>query len=100
MTKHTAHNDYIIAQDELFLIRKFIQGEAAVKREGVKFLPHPNQLECNTPEQIRRYEAYKMGAELEDFPSRTLNDLLGAMNRHPAKVNLPETASVHEPRQH
>ena len=90
MTKHTAHNDYIIAQDELFLIRKFIEGEAAVKREGVKFLPHPNQLECNTPEQIRRYEAYKMGAELEDFPSRTLNDLLGAMNRHPAKVNLPE----------
>jgi len=90
MTKHTAHNDYIIAQDELFLIRKFIQGEAAVKREGVKFLPHPNQLECNTPEQIRRYEAYKMGAELEDFPSRTLNDLLGAMNRHPAKINLPE----------
>ena len=49
MTKHTAHNDYIIAQDELFLIRKFIEGEAAVKREGVKFLPHPNQLECNTP---------------------------------------------------
>ena len=81
---------YWLSKSILILIRKFIQGEAAVKREGVKFLPHPNQLECNTPEQIGRYEAYKMGAEVEDFPSRTLNDLLGAMNRHHAKVNLPE----------
>ena len=37
MTQHLAHKDYTIAQDELFLIRKFIEGEAAVKREGVKF---------------------------------------------------------------
>ena len=43
-----AYKDYIIAQDELFLIRKFIEGEAAVKREGVKFCRIPNQLECNT----------------------------------------------------
>lgn len=86
--EYTKHPDYITAETELFLVRKFIEGAAAVKREGVKFLPHPNQLECNTPEQLRRYEAYKMGAEVEDFASRTLNDLLGAMFRHPAKVNL------------
>ena len=29
-----------------------------------------------------------MGAELEDFQARTLNDLLGAMNRPLLKVNL------------
>ena len=87
--ENTKHPDYITAETELFLVRKFIEGAAAVKREGVTFLPHPNQLECNTPEQVRRYEAYKMGAEVEDFASRTLNDLLGAMFRHDAKVNLP-----------
>lgn len=78
------HPDYLIAAPDLFLVRKFVDGEAAVKREGSTFLPHPNQLECNTPEQKRRYESYKMGAEVEDFPARTLNDLLGAMFRQPA----------------
>ena len=37
MTKHTAHNDYIYRTRWIVLIRKFIDGEAAVKREGVKF---------------------------------------------------------------
>ena len=78
------HPDYLTAAPDLFLVRKFVEGEAAVKREGSTFLPHPNQLECNTHEQLRRYESYKMGAEVEDFPSRTLNDLLGAMFRQPA----------------
>jgi len=78
------HPDYLTAAPDLFLVRKFVEGEAAVKREGSTFLPHPNQLECNTPEQVRRYESYKMGAEVEDFPARTLNDLLGAMFRQPA----------------
>ena len=40
--EYTKHPDYTKAEDELFLIRKFIEGAAAVKREGVKFLPHPN----------------------------------------------------------
>jgi hypothetical protein len=75
------HPDYLTAAPDLLLVRKFIEGEAAVKREGSMFLPHPNQLECNTPEQLRRYEYYKMCAEVEDFPSRTLSDLLGAMFR-------------------
>ena len=39
------HPDYLTAAPDLFLVRKFVEGEAAVKREGSTFLPHPNQLE-------------------------------------------------------
>lgn len=86
----TANPDYTKAQPELLLVRTFIEGEAAVKRAGYTYLPHPNMLDTKSDEQVRRYQWYKDGAEVEDFPSRTLADLIGAMNRQPIVAELPE----------
>ena len=37
MTQHLAHKDYTIAQDELFLIRKFIEGEPRKSAKALSF---------------------------------------------------------------
>lgn len=87
------HPDYNLTQQDLKLIRDFIEGEAAVKRETTTYLPHPSQIDTKSEEQKIRYREYLGGAEVDGAPDRLLRRLVGKMHIGDAEIVLPEGIS-------
>jgi hypothetical protein len=84
-----SHEQYVVTCDDVEKVRDFLEGEPAVKRKKTKYLPHPNTAQAKNPGQDERYTAYLMGGEVDDFPSRTLESMLGRLNRNPVVYEMP-----------
>ena len=83
------HEQYEVTLADVVKVRDFLEGEPAVKRKKTTYLPHPNTAQAKNPGQDERYTAYLMGGEVDDFPSRTLESMLGRLNRNPVSHELP-----------
>jgi hypothetical protein len=62
----------------------------AVKQARYLYLPHPSQLNPESPQQQERYTTYITNAEWHAFPQNTLATMLGRMRFDDATIELPE----------
>ncbi len=84
------HDDYTTMKDEVAMVRDSISGEKAIKDKGATYLPPPAGVYNDTNAvKTDRYRAYIGRAEFDEFPSVTLESLMGAYERKPPVVNLP-----------
>lgn len=90
MPQITNHSNYNITIDDVVRVRDFLEGEPAVKRKGTQYLPDPSTANSNEHGQQARYNAYLMGGEVEDFPARTLETMIGKLSRNPVNIVIPK----------
>lgn len=88
------HKLYMRNKDQWETVTDCVDGEAAVKRRGEKYLPHPNpgELLSTEPKVLqsarRRYTGYKARARFINATGRTLNGMLGIAFSKPVVVNV------------
>ncbi|AIM40763.1 portal protein [Idiomarinaceae phage Phi1M2-2] len=90
MSTIQTHPDYALNADEFITIEDCLEGEQAVKRKGFRYLPHPSQVDKDSPENQARYREYKAGAEYENAADKTRRTMLGKMRLADTTVKLPE----------
>lgn len=74
---------------ELQKVRDCVEGSPQIKRLGYTYLPHPSQIDKESPQARQRYIEYKTGAEFDEYPSKTLKSMLGKMRIHNLECELP-----------
>lgn len=85
------HEQYTKSEDSVARMRISVEGEDAIKEKGETYLPHP----CTDPKkkletgEQNRYVRFKGSAEYDDVPSNTLETLVGATQRIPPVIVLP-----------
>lgn len=83
----TKHPDYEKTTDSWQLIEDCLNGEKAVKDEGIKYLPRPSGMPPGGP----AYISYITRAHFPDFTSKFLSGLTGVTKINPPKVKLPKS---------
>lgn len=89
-TTAPTHPEYDFVYKELEKIRICMQGSLSVKKAGYFLLPHPSQIDPNSPEQQLRYVKYKADAEYKNDAGETERQLLGKMRIDDTKLEAPE----------
>lgn len=89
-TKLTNHDQYDRTLPDVKMVRDCVQGEFEIKRQGTKYLKHPDMIDQASEQARRRYAAYKDGAEFDDYPADTLRSMLGAMTKGKSTIDLPD----------
>lgn len=83
------HPDYDLTVESVRLIRDAVEGSNAIKNgeRADLYLPNPTDSEILTgqdrKEATARYNAYKLRAEYDNFPSRTESGYMGALGSTP-----------------
>jgi len=70
------------------LVERCVEGEKAVKKAGVAYLPMPNPTD-QSEENLTRYEQYKTRAQFVNYTGRTKKGLIGGVFRKDPVVELP-----------
>lgn len=81
--------DYSDAKADVKLVRDAVEGQAAIKRAGSTYLPHPNQIDKVSTAQANRYNAYIGRAEFDSSCGQTKTELMGAFTRADHEIDLP-----------
>lgn len=81
---HCDYDDYV---RELEKVRDCLEGAHRVKKETYKYLPHPSQVDQETPQARQRYIEFLAGAEYDEQPSDTLQTMLGKMRINETEVD-------------
>ena len=74
-------------------VRDCIAGQDTIKERGVEFLPMPNAAD-RSPENIAKYDAYKLRALFTNFVGRTVAGMVGTVFSKPPTADLPELLAV------
>lgn len=90
MDKIVTHKDHDNYSAEVKRVRDGVGDGVIVKRAGKLYLPHPSALDTGSPEAIERYGAYKLNAEWDAFPQKTLRTMIGTAKFQEAKVELDQ----------
>lgn len=85
--------EVIDAQPLWQAVRDCLDGQHAVKKGGVKYLPMPNPGDRSS-ENLARYEAYQTRGVFVNFTQRTLQGMVGAVFGKDAVATLPEQLMV------
>lgn len=88
--------DYDLTLADVKLVRHAVEGQAAIKREGETYLPHPNMVDNTSVAQVNRYTAYKGRAEFDSSCGQTKVELIGAFTRTPHEIKLPSQVAYLE----
>lgn len=75
------------------LVRDVLSGEKKIKEKGVAYLPQPNAADTS-PENVARYDAYKLRAVFYGVTARTLKGLSGQVFARDPVVALPPEMDV------
>ena len=82
---HPEYNKYL---PQWQTVRDCVEGSAAVKKAGTKYLPKPNA-EDTSSENAKRYEAYLQRANFVNFTGHTKKGMTGMVFRRDTEVELP-----------
>lgn len=83
------HPQYDKDELNLELVRDCIEGEAKIKDEGRKYLPHPSTIDKDSPFAKERYKEFLYGAEFDDFPNLTRLTMLGKIPISRVEPEIP-----------
>lgn len=93
--------DYVLPEVVLALplwatVRDCLDGQAAIKKKGINYVPMPNPTDTS-PENIARYDSYLLRGIFANFTSRTLQGMTGTVFSKDAEAVLPrELEIMHE----
>lgn len=90
------HVDYAETLPDVELVRRAVEGQAAIKREGTTYLPHPNMVDQTSRAQVARYNAYRGRAEFDSSCGQTKTELIGAFTRVAHEIDLPDAVAYIE----
>lgn len=74
---------------EVLKMRVVLKGAPFVKMAGQALLPSPNQLDKQSDQAIAAYNAYKAGAEFDEYTSQTSGSMIGKLNLDDFTPELP-----------
>ena len=90
----TINTDYDLDLSEMLpevtKVRDCVRGSYFVKRRGDKYLPNPNQVDKNSTAAKDTYEAYKKGAEFDEYTEQTQESMLGKLDLDNFTPELPD----------
>lgn len=75
------------------VVRDCLDGQAAVKRKNTTYLPMPNATD-RSPENVQRYEDYRLRGIFVNFTARTLQGMTGTVFSKDAEAVLPKELEV------
>lgn len=82
-------SDYQKSRERWDLIKDCLEGDLAIKKAGVKYLPQPNA-EDTSKENAARYKAYVDRAVFYNVARRTLEGLVGQVFSTDPVVDIPD----------
>lgn len=84
----------VLAAEPLWaMVRDCLDGQAAIKKAGTKYLPMPNPAD-ESRENILRYEAYQTRGVFMNFTQRTLQGMVGSVFGKDAVAVLPDQLMI------
>lgn len=75
---------------EVTKMRTVIKGSYFVKRGGETYLRNPNQVDATSTTAIKNYDAYKDGAEFDDYTLQTQQSMIGKMALDKFEPEMPK----------
>lgn len=89
MQVDATHPEYQKRIDDWSRVRDCVEGESAIRRSILRYLPPPPGLEPLEGVTGERYDFYATFAEFPEIISPTLNGILGLIHEKPPVVELP-----------
>lgn len=89
MPVNTEHPEYKAAASRWRLVRDAVEGEAAIKAAGDRYLPRPNPDDRSAANR-KRYDQYKLRANFLEVTGRTRNGLVGSVFRRDPLCEVPD----------
>jgi hypothetical protein len=88
MSVKTTHTEYDLRMPEIKKVRAAVEGDPAIKRGGIKYLP-AEWYDPSDKESQKRYQVYKEGAYFMGVTGQTLAAMTGMVFRKNAEYVLP-----------
>lgn len=86
----TPNKQYSLWAQSVKAVRDTIEGETKIKSEGLLYLRHPDMIDQTSKQAQNRYSAYILGAEFDEYASRTERSMLGRMTSGSHEIELPD----------